>query len=370
MRILLGALLLLLLVGCPRGPAQQQAAAGGLDGVDARGKPVASGPPQVVAVAFSATESDPWTSEMIDALGASLGVDPWQRSDSRGSLDVYGPYDTELKDIKLSLVICVSGFTGVVDLEGQEALGAQVEEWLKEQQPDAVWLDGDPLQFQVGRFLPEDWRILFSGIVLDRTLYYSGEQLTTGAYRRYSLPRILGEIWRADSEATRYALLSDDSPTSQGRVLRFTLLEAALPAGHEFVAPAAATSWDELKQQIAQLGDSVDAAVICGAGEDGAAPDFLDNPCPDDLLAEARFPVVVLSPSKADHSGAISLKIKPAAAVAAVLGQLERVLTGTDPRAIPVVTPDDMAVFLAVGEEATAAESDAATTEDLPTAGV
>jgi hypothetical protein len=363
-------MLLLLLVSCPRGPGQQQAAAGGLDDVGASGKAVASGPPQVVAVAFSATESDPWTSEMIDALGASLGIDPWRRSDSQGSLDVYGPYETELKDLKLSLVICVSGFTGVVDLEGQEALGAQVEEWLEAQEPDAVWLDGDPLQFQVGRFLPEDWRIVFSGVVLDRTLYYSGEQLTTGVYRRYSLPRILSEIWRADSEAKRYALLSDDSPISQGRVLRFTLLEAALPEGHEFVAPTAATSWDKLKQQIAQLGDSVDAAVICGAGEEGAAPDFVDKPCPDDLLAEARYPVVVLSPSKADHSGAISLKIKPAAAVAAVLGQLERVLSGTDPRAIPVVTPDDMAVFLAVSEEATASDSAAATTEELAADGV
>jgi len=370
MRILLGALLLLLLVGCPRGPEQQQAAAGGPDGGNAGGKPVPSGPPQVVAVAFSATESDPWTSEIIDALGASLGIDPWQQSASQGSLDVYGPYETELKDIKLSLVLCVSGFTGVVDLEGQEALGAQVQEWLKAQEPDAVWLDGDPLQFQVGRFLPEDWRIVFSGVVLDRTLYYSGEQLTTGAYRRYSLPRILSEIWRADSEAQRYALLSDDSPISQGRVLRFTLLEAALPEGHKFIAPEAARSWDELRQQITDLADSVDAAVICGAGEEGAAPDFVDNPCPEDLLAEARFPVVVLSPSKADHSGAISLKIKPAAAVAAVLGQLERVLTGTDPRAIPVVTPDDMAVFLAVGEEASTAESDAATTEELPASGV
>lgn len=366
MRVVVAIAVLLPLLGCPSPKTRHQPPPPSWTGKNATAQAATSGP-RTVAVAFSATESDPWTSEMVDALGASLGLDLWQHPGQSANLDTYGPYEVKIHDLDCKLSICLSGFTGVVDVPGQEALAAQVREWLDAQHPDAVWLDGDPLQFQVGRHLPEEMPLLFSGVVLDRTLYYSDKQRDTGVYRRHSLPRVLGEIWRADSSATRYALLSDDSPISKGRVLRFTQLEAALPEGQKFVAPEAARSWDELKQQIADLGDSVDAAVICGAGEEGAAPDFIDNPCPDDLLAEAHFPVVVLSPSKADHSGAISLRIKPAAAVSTVLDQLANVLSGTDPRAIPVVTPDDMAEFLAVGEEASEPEEPAGNDAEVAT---
>jgi hypothetical protein len=315
-------LLLLPLLGCPNPKTRHQpppkpqssAPAGTAGAIETR----------TVAVAFSATESDAWTSEMIDALGAKLGLDLWQHPSAEGNLDVYGPYQVHYGDLDLKLAICLCGFTGVVDIPGQEALGEQVRVWLDSQHPEAVWLDGDPLQFQVGRHLPAELPIIFSGVVLDRALYYTPDQLATGVYRRHSLPRILGEIWRADSEAHRYAFLSDDSPISLGRVKRFSQLAEMLPEGQEVQALAPATSWAELRQQIADLGDGVDAAVICGAGQEGAAPDFVDNP---------------------------SLKIKPAAAAGTALDQLVRVLKGADPRAIPVVTPDDMAEFLAVGEE-------------------
>ena len=355
--VLLALLLAVMQLGCPRQAAVNRQSASTQPVAQSETGRTGGQSPLVTAV-FSATESDPWTSAMINAVGAELGFDPWAVSDSVGSLDLYGPYDVVLDERDVRLSICLSGFTGVVDVPGQEALGGRVREWLAEQEPDLVWLDGDPLQFQVGGRLPKDWPLVFSGAVLDRTLYYEGEQMTTGVYKRFSLPRILKEIWRADADAMRYALLSDDSPVSMGRVLRFTQLEAALPEGHHFYAPEAAESWAELREQIDKLGEgAIDAVVICGAGEQGASADFLDNPCPEDLLGEAQFPVVVLSPSKADHSGAISLKLKPAAHAAAALDQIARVLAGTDPRVIPVITPDDMAVFLAVGEEAAEEEA-------------
>ncbi|MBN2082247.1 hypothetical protein JW859_08570 [bacterium] len=349
MRGIIAIIGVLLLTGCPQsGKSTDTAAKANAAATDA-------GFHTLTAV-FSATESDPWTSELITALGVDLGFDPWAKPGTEGTLDIYGPYDVEIDGRAIELTICLAGFTGVVDILGQEALGDKVREWLDGQAADVVWLDGDPLQFQVGRKLAKDQPLVFTGVVIDRSLYYGGEQMTTGVYRRYSLPRILGEIWRADQDATRYALLSDDAPSSKSRVHQLAILEPALPEGQGLTVPEAATSWAELKQQLADLAGHVDAAVICGAGEDGASADFLDNPCPPDLLSEAKFPVVVLSPSKADHAGAISLQIKPSAHAKAVLELLGKVLGGQDPRTLPILTPDDMAVFLAVGEEPAAPE--------------
>jgi len=350
MRGLIAIIGVMLLAGCPQ---SGQSTDGNTDTSAAAAADTGC---HTLAAVFSATESDPWTNELITALGVELSFDPWAKPGADGTLDTYGPYDVELGGREVELTICLAGFTGVVDILGQEALGDKVREWLDGQGADVVWLDGDPLQFQVGRELAQDQPLVFTGVVIDRSLYYGGEQLTAGVYRRYSLSRIIGEIWRVDEDATRYALLSDDAPSSQGRVHQFAILEPALPEGHGLTVPEAATSWAELKQQLAELAGHVDAAVICGAGEEGASADFIDNPCPPDLLAEAEFPVVVLSPSKADHAGAISLRIKPAAHTRAVLELLEQVMAGRDPRTLPILTPDDMAVFLAVGEEPAAPE--------------
>lgn len=346
MRTIIVVLMAGLLTACPRSEPQRT----GGDGQEAASAPPAAEQAPAAAEArlalvCSATESDPWTSEMMATLGAELGFDPWGQATSMDLLDVYGPYQVVLDARPIELSICLTGLSAVSDVAGQEALGAAALAWLEEQQPDLVWLDGDPAQFQVGRHLAEDWRVVFTGVVIDRGLYYGGDRLTTGVYRRYSLPRVLHEIWAAAREATSYALLSDDSPISLGRARRFAELEAVLPEGHAFVGSSEITGWDELRAAIEELQGRCDALIVCGVGEQGCSEDFLRRDCPADLLAGVELPVVALGPSRVDYSGAISLRLKPSVHAKAALKQIVRILGGVDPRSIPVETPEDMAVF-------------------------
>ena len=346
MRALIVVLIAALLAACPRSqPPGTGGEQPGAASAPAVGEQAAAGPDSRLAVVLSATESDPWTSEIVATLGAELGFDPWSQASSPKLLDVFGPFQVVLDARPIELSICLTGLSAVSDVPGQEALGAAALEWLEQLEPDLVWLDGDPAQFQVGRHLPEDWRVVFSGVVIDRGLYYGGERLTTGVYRRYSLPRVLREIWTSAPEAETYVLLSDDSPISLGRAQRFAQLEAVLPEGHAFVGTSEITGWDELRSAIGELAGGCDALIVCGVGEDGCSEDFLAGDCPADLLAGVGKPVVALGPSRIDYSGALSLRIKPSVHAQAALKQIGRILSGVDPRSIPVETPDDMAVF-------------------------
>ena len=350
MRISLAILALLLLCGCPR--AAEQAA----EGETATTTPPSITPadtgaavPDVdyhVALVFSETESDPWVNEMLNTLGADLGADLWEQPVAGQYFDLYGPYTVDRDYGRLTLDICLVGFTGVGDIAGQEVLGTAVLTWLDGLKPDLAWLDGDPVQFQVGSKLAAEVPVVFTGVVLERRLYYDYERPLTGVYERYSLPAVMGEIWSQAPEATHYALLVDDSATSAGRAQRFITYHSALPEGHEFVVPPAASSWQMLKDQVEEYRDEVDAFIFCGVGESGCSADFLENPCPVDLVVGLGKPAIVLGPSRMDHSGAISLRLKPSVHCRTALRLVDQVLQGADPLMIPSITPDNLGVFI------------------------
>ena len=298
-----------------------------------------------LAIAMAATESDPWTSEIIATIGDELQIDPWAKATSNGHLDVYGPYEVVLDDSPAKLSIALSGIAGISDPEGQIALGHEVRDWLDEQQPHLVWLDGDQLQLRVGQELSDEQNILFTGVTIDREAFYNTQKRATGVYRRHSLPRVLGEIWSIKPEAKLFALLCDDSPLSISRVLKFKEYEAALPEDQGMRVMSPVTTWHELEDQLREIEEQVDAAIICGVGDEHGSLELREQDCPDDLLADIEIPVVVLGSSRADYCGALVLGINPAAHAKAALELARKIFKSSDPRALPTVTPDEMTAF-------------------------
>jgi len=266
-----------------------------------------------LAIVFSATESDPWASEIINVLGGQLGIDPWSEPSTEEHLDVYGPYEGTLEEEPLTVSICLGGFTGVSDLAGQQALAGEVLQWLAWNEADVVWLDGDPLQLQVGRQLDIEQPVIFTGVVLDKTLFYGSEHRATGVYRRHNLVSVLGEIWAQQTDARNYALIIDDSPESAVRAHQFALLAMTFPEEYKFFEQPPSHSWAELKETLRSLPADVDSLIFCGIGEEGCSADFLENSYPADLLAGVDLPAVVLGPSRIDMSGVYSLQINPPA---------------------------------------------------------
>lgn len=342
MRITITIAVLLLLCGCPRAP-QDDAASTEAPAPE----PAAT---KQLAVIFSATESDPWAFEIINILGGQLGIDPWSEPSTEEHLDVYGPYEGTLDELPLTVSICLTGLTAVSDWEGQQALAGEVVQWLAWNEADVVWLDGDPLQLQVGRQLDAGQPIIFSGVVLDKTLFYDPEHQVTGVYRRHNLTTILGHIWGLQPDATSYALLIDDSPESAVRAHQFAMLALAFPDEYKFYEQPPSHSWAELKATLRSLPAEVDSLIFCGVGEEGCSADFLEEPYPTDLLAGIDLPAVVLGPSRIDMSGVFSLRINPPSHAMEALALVGKVLGGADPRSIPVSTTDAMGLFVAEQE--------------------
>lgn len=303
-----------------------------------------------VVLLFSATESDPWVSEILSTVAGQLGFEAFSKPSASGHLDVFGPYDCKFGEREGTLTVAMSGLSSVSDLTGQQVLGQEVLDWLAAQQPTLVWLDGDPAQFQVGHLLDDATPIVFTGVVLTRDLYYDPQRAVTGVYRRHSVSRVLNMVWATAPDARKFALLSDDSPVSMSRVQDMLALEQALPKGDSWVLTKPVHDWDELRARLAEVKDTADAAIVCGMGEWSCSAALLEQPCPADMLSGFVKPVVVLGPSRMDSSGAISLRIKPPVHARLALAMVAKVLGGADPCTLAVSTPDDMATFRAEPE--------------------
>jgi len=310
-----------------------------------RRQPATAPPAQRVAIVFSASENDPWTAEILNTIGAGLGFDPWSKSGTSGPLDTYGPYTAEDGGRKVQVSIAMCGLAGVGDLGQQRAVAQEVMRWLAQWSPDFVWLDGDQIQFLLGRSLGDTCPLIITGGVGARDAYFDQDQAVTGAYRRHSLPGALGQIWERRHDAKRFALLSDDSPVSLSRVHEFEQYKSALPEGCSLDTIPPVRSWAELRQALKAL--KADGAVVCGMGGPDCAPALRTQPCPRDLLRTVSTPIVVLGPSAMDGSGAIVVTLKPSAHAQAGLRCLEKVLSGGSAASIAIVSPDDMGVFIA-----------------------
>lgn len=298
-----------------------------------------------LALVFSATESDPWVNELLGIIAGEAGFEPFTQPASEEHFDTYGPYHCKLGEVELEVSVLMTGLTAVPDLTGQQSLGQQAIEWLARQEYDLVWLDGDPAQFQIGRQMEADTPILFSGVVLARELYYDEQRKVTGVYRRHSISKVLQDVWAEAPEAKRLALVSDDSPVSVSRVQDLRLLEQALPAGISWHYTPPVKSWDELRAVLQECNTASDAVIVCGMGEWGCAEGLAEEPCPADVLGGTAKPVVVLGPSRMDHAGVTSYRIKPAVHARLALKLAMQLLAGTDAISLPAVTPEEMAVF-------------------------
>jgi len=310
-----------------------------------RHKPATAPPAQRVAMVFSASENDPWTAEILATVSAKLGFDPWSKSGSSGPLDAYGPYTAESDGRKVQVNIALCSLTGVGDLEQQRAIGQEVMRWLAQWSPDFAWLDGDQVQFLLGRSLGDVCPLIITGGVGSREAFFNSEQAVTGAYRRHSLPGALGQIWQRRHDAKRFALISDDSPVSLSRVHEFERYRNALPKGCSLDTIPPVRSWTELQRALSTL--QADGAVVCGMGGPDCTPALRAQPCPRDLLTGAKVPIVVLGPSAMDGSGTIVVTLKPSAHAQAGLRCLEKLLSGVSAASIAIVSPDDMGVFIA-----------------------
>ena len=352
-------LLLLLSTGCP----SNRAGAGDDDPPTANSAlpadtvDTASANPDGIAkhavIICSATESDPWTRELLALAGDALGFDPWELPGTSGHLDTYGPYETEWNGNALQVTIALAGLTTVAELLPQQALGAEAREWLAGQEADVLWLDGDPAQLQIGAQLPDGPPILFTGVVNDANLYYATGAQVCGVYQRFSMSGVLGKLWQLDPERfqdqslpRRYALLTDDSPVSQSRAARFAKLEMALPDDQEWIATPAAHSWDELSSVVVELQAQADALIFCGVGEEGCSSEFLNEPPPADLLEGNELAAVVLGPSRMDQCGAAVLSIRTSATVDEALQRLGKLLAGREAASLGMVVPQDMALYM------------------------
>lgn len=339
----LTALALLGLSACNRA-AKDGAADGTAASKDGAAK--SKGQTRQLSILFDATESDPWASELINTIGTELGFDPWKSYSQSGHLDVYGPYDGHLGDYPVRVSIGLSGLTGVADLLSQQVLGEEAREWLVTTKPDLVWLDGDQAQFMVGRELPAELPIVFTGAIGEREFYYAEGREVTGVYRRYSLPKVIAEIWRDAPEAASIALLSDNSSPGQAQRQQFRRqLELLQPESNKLEPPPPVESWQMLREQLKGQKDA-EAIVVCGFDEALAVPALADKPLPADLLAGIDKSVVVLGPCLLDQSGALSLRLIPSAHAGKALEICEKLFEGVRPLDINPITPQAMQRFV------------------------
>jgi hypothetical protein len=353
---------LLLLAGCPGKRANADAAAAVTPGTSTQ--QASAGQPAQLVIVCSATESDEWTRELLVLTGSKLGFDVWAQPSTSGHLDIYGPYDGSWHGEKLQATILFTGMTTVAELIPQQALGSEAREWLAQHPVDYLWLDGDPVQLQIGAVLDDAPPIIFTGVVNDRELYYRSSGRVTGVYHRHSLAGVLGVVWALDpvrfkdaSIPRHYALITDDSPSSISRASRYAKWEGVLPDGHTWIATPAAHSWQELRKIVQDMQTRADALIFCGVGEPNCNADFTNNPPPADLLKGNQLPAVVLGPSRMDQCGATVLTVKTGAAVDEALERLGKLMDGESAESMGLVEPREMSMYRAAGEDEAAVEA-------------
>ncbi|MEZ5338322.1 MAG: hypothetical protein R3F46_08650 [bacterium] len=348
--ILLG---LLMLAGCNKpdsaneGDAGQQTAS---EASEAETEPEIPPVPlerRRVLAAFSGSETDPWTADMLGALGSALHFDAWSSADADEYFDYYGTYDVTHGNQPLDLRIVLTGMDSINGVERQQAAAAHLLEQAQEFEADLVWLDGDPLQFHAGRLLLDNgFQIVFSGLTYDSSLYYEAEDNAAGFYRRHSVSGTMGRIWRDDDKALFHCIITDDSPEGRRRLREFTDAEDLMGEGSTLHVLPVFTSWVELSEAIEELPPDADDLIICAAGEAGASEDLATDPA-SDLLSFSPVPVYVLGPSPLDMLGCTSLLIRPAAQVSEILTVFEANLSREIPMSnIPTIVPEDMQVQL------------------------
>lgn len=312
-------------------------------------EPVDGSASERLLVLFAATESDVWSQGIFHSIGNLLDIAPEELPGVDGHLDTYGPYSAELDDKPLEVRFAFCGFSGVVGLEAQGALAQQAASWVAAWEPDVVWLDGDLLQFQLGSLLPVELPVVFTGVMLDRDIYYGPDKPNTGVYRRYDLSRVLKEIWLRAPEASTYGLIADDSPAGGYQLNQFALREAVLPTGHRFAEIAPFTEWRQLRSRLEEHRAECDAFIVCGAAQPGSSLEGSAENCDADLLAGLEQPVIVLGSSPLDKTGAVVISLRPGDHAAAALKQVRHILGGINPRALLVETPADAEVFVSSG---------------------
>ncbi len=340
MRIITILVFLALVCGCPQ--VKQGPSTGTTDPVQ---KKKYSAPAKKLAVVYSSTESEPWVKELVTLAGSRLGVEPWSVYASVGHLDVYGPYTGSLEERGLDVAFIMTNLISVPGLEGQEAVAKEVLDWLGEVSPDVVWLDGDVAQFQVGRQLDKNQARIFTGVVLNKDFYYDEGEKITGVQKWHSVSAVFSEIWSVNIDAKVYALMLDDSPYSLANLRRFLDVKGFLPPDMDYVVMPTVHNWKELAGGIDELTGSADALIVCGMGGEGCSKELIESDCPADILDGIEIPVVALGPTRMDHTGLKSLKIKTAVHVDEAFDRIVKVIEGVDPRSLPVETPDDMSLF-------------------------
>lgn len=344
MRLTAMIISVLLLSACPhsRGAAEDSTGTSQQSAGTSAGK----GSVKKLAVVFSATQSDNWTNEIANALGAQLGFDPWSLPGQSGHLDTYGPYLGKLNEQAVEVSLALAGLNSVADLLSQQALGEEARQWVEALNPDIAWLDGDQANFVVGRPLSTKIPILFTGTVAEQDVYYEFGRDVTGVYKRYSLPGVMGEIWKLSPEAKRIALLSDNSSLSRSQLIKFKeQLDIVLPKEYPALECDPVQDWPGLKAQLAEQGRQQDALVVCGVGGDLGSEAFQLTACPDDLLQGIEVPVIVLGPSPLDHCGALVLRLVPAQHVKYALDSTAMIFKGRKAHGILSVTPPEMDLF-------------------------
>lgn len=313
---------------------------------------------------FSATESDNWSRELLATLAGDLGFDPWESASELGPLDLFGPYQGEKDGQPLEVHIAFTGLASTGGIEPQQAIGQAAMDWVGELDVQLAWLDGDQAQLQIGQTLVKELPIMFTGVVLNSSLFYEVSQKYTGFYKRHSMSAVFGEVWKIDPEAKKYALFTDSSSESTMRVKRFVDIQFALPTGQSFFVSRQIESWDGLASELSALDDSIDAIIVCGMGQDGSAEALRNKPCPPDILEGVGLPVVTLGPTRLDSAGVMSVRIDPAIHARLALAQALDILGGTDPRVFMPTTPETMARFRSEIETEPDSESEGETDSD------
>ena len=307
-------------------------------------EPVKLLPRRRVLAAFGGSETDPWTADMLGALGSQLHFDAWSQADADDYFDYYGPFDVTSGNLPLDLRIVLTGMDNVAGLERQQAAAQHLLEQVQEFGADLVWLDGDQLQYSAGRILLDnEFPIVFSGLTHDSSLYYEGEDAAAGFYRRHSVSGTMGRIWRDNKEALFHCIITDDSPEGMRRMVDFTDAEDLLGEGSTLHVLPPFTDWQALSEAIEEMPAEAEDLIICAAAESGCSEALATTEPPQDILAFCPVPVYVLGPSPLDMLGCTSLLVKPAAQVNEVLTVFDARLGRDIPMAsIPTIVPEDM----------------------------
>jgi nucleotide-binding universal stress UspA family protein len=295
-----------------------------------------------LVLVLSGSAQSQWDADVLSALGAELGLDPFATQSTEGHLDVLGPYDVALGETKARLAICLLGLDKFTGLQAQTDLGVEARQWIDKQAPEVAWLDGDRAQFFVGRELAAKTPIVFSGVVNDRQTYYGAN--ATGVYKRPALPALLELIWQRAPHAQNFALVSDAAPLSRGSVQKFNeLLTVALRGQGKVTVTDAAENWTEMRTRLVEASKNADAIIVTGIGEEQGGEAFVP-PCPEGLLKDIKVPVVCVGESDAASCFPVVVRLRPSAHVKLALGMCGQLMDGADATVLPTLTPEEMQV--------------------------